>query len=337
MRFLIQSAGLILCLLVSTKVALANDSWALEYNATCYTAPYDTYENFIESFVQRNNNPRYDRAYFESEFPEERFRKLRFELDCRWLIYRSGNAMVGGFAVFPREFDGEKLPVIIYNRAGHGPTNAVGFVDIFKNILPLAEAGYMVIGSQYRGGGGVFSGMSNGQDEYGGRDLNDVLRLIDVAQAIGPADESRVGLYGRARGSMMSFMAARERPTAFKALASAATLSDLEQWVAEWGESDHPASRYIPDYASRGQATLQERSVINWAEELPRTMPILLIHGQRDWNLTMDQSQKLAARLEAIGHPHELITYSHADHQFTNYRGDLSNALIEFFDTHLKP
>ncbi|WP_194756090.1 alpha/beta hydrolase family protein [Aliidiomarina indica] len=337
MRLLIQSAGLILCLLMSASMARANDSWSLEYNATCYTPPYDTYNNFIDHFVQRNRNPRYDRAHFESEFPEERFRTMRTQMDCRWLIYRNGNAMVGGFALFPREFEGEKLPVIIYNRPGHGPTHGVSFVDIFNQMLPLAEAGYLVIGSQYRGGGGVFSGMSNGTDEYGGRDLGDVLRLIDVAQAIAPADENRVGLYGRSRGSMMSFLAARERPNAFKAIASAATLSDLEQWVNEWGEAEHPAPRYIPDYAERGNETLRERSVINWAHELPRSMPVLLLHGQRDWNLTPEQSQNLAARLDELGHPHELILYSHADHQFTSYQRDLNNALIKFFDAHVKP
>ncbi|RUO35718.1 alpha/beta hydrolase family protein [Aliidiomarina sanyensis] len=341
MRFYLTPllSALLLSFLLVSPHASASDTWSLEYNATCFTPPYDTYENFIDQFVQRNTNPRYDRAYFERIYPAAQFQSLRTDFDCRWLVYRNGTAYVGGFAVFPREFsgkdDGAKLPVIIYNRAGHGPTHGVSFADIFQRIFPLAEAGFMVIGSQYRGGGGVFSGMSNGTDEYGGRDLSDVLRLPQVAEAVGPADAERVGLYGRARGSMMSFMAARARPSAFKALASAATVSDLGAWIDEW-DGDHAATRYIPDFTENETTALQARSVIEWADELSSDLPILLIHGQRDWNLPATQSEALSARLNELGHSHELLLWSHADHQFTNYRSDLTQALIDFFSTHLK-
>jgi len=63
-------------------------------------------------------------------------------------------------------------PCVIYNRGGNrdfgGLLVAHGAITLGK----LAKEGYVVIASQYRGNGG-----SEGQEEFGGKDVNDLFIL----------------------------------------------------------------------------------------------------------------------------------------------------------------
>lgn len=323
---------LALCAAIAVLANANAQSISVEYNATCYTAPNDSYAAMQAQFLQRN--PGRSAEQFQQRLTEDAFDAMRRDINCRWIVYQHDGVYVGGFALIPRNVEGP-LPVIIYNRAGQGPTGAVNFDQLVNELRPLAEAGFMVIGSQYRGGGGVFPQMPNGTDEYGGADVRDVLALPSVAAQLANIDEQRIGLLGRVRGSMMSFLAAKAEPSRFKAMVSAVTVSDLNAWVADWGAEHHPASRYIPNFATDGDAQMKARSAVQWADELPEDMPILLIHGGRDWEVGREQAEQLAAALEAAGRQHELTVYSHANHQLAPYQDDFLEDVLAFFRQHL--
>ena len=72
-----------------------------------------------------------------------------------------------------------KYPCIIYNRGGNRDFGALKVDQRSLNLAKLASHGYIVIASQYRGDGG-----SEGQEEFGGKDVNDVLNLMDVLEEI---------------------------------------------------------------------------------------------------------------------------------------------------------
>jgi len=46
-------------------------------------------------------------------------------------------------------------------------------------MVPYVEAGYVTVGSQYRGGGG-----SEGTDAFGGADVEDVLNLVALLKRL---------------------------------------------------------------------------------------------------------------------------------------------------------
>lgn len=305
---------------------------SIEYNATCYTAPNDSYESLQAQFIQRN--PGRSPEQFQERLSEASFDTMREDINCRWFVYQHDGIYVGGFALIPRNVEGP-LPVIIYNRAGQGPTGAVNFDQLLYDLRPFADAGFMVIGSQYRGGGGVFPQMPNGSDEYGGADVRDILALPNLAAQLADIDKDRIVMLGRVRGSMMSFLAAKAQPGQFKAIVSVATIGDLNAWVADWGAEHHPARRYIPDFSTDGDAQMQARSAIQWADELPADLPILLLHGSRDWDVSDEQSQRLAAALAAADRPHQLTIYPRANHQLVPYQDDYIRDVIAFFRRHL--
>jgi dienelactone hydrolase len=67
--------------------------------------------------------------------------------------------------------------------------------------VPSQEAD-VVVGSQYRGAAG-----SEGKDEFGGADLNDVMNLLPLLEALPNADPSRIGMAGFSRGALMTYLA----------------------------------------------------------------------------------------------------------------------------------
>jgi len=57
------------------------------------------------------------------------------------------------------------------------------------------------------GGGQSVPGQwgSEGKEEFGGRDANDILNCIPMLSNIGKADTGRIGMYGWSRGGMMTY------------------------------------------------------------------------------------------------------------------------------------
>lgn len=113
------------------------------------------------------------------------------------ITYRNDGLTIGGVMVSPRTPG--RHPVIIYN---HGNVMDVGRI-ILAEILEfnrLAERGYIVLASTYRGAGG-----SEGQPSMDGGDVSDSLALIRVAEGLPDADPTRIGMWGFSRGGFVTY------------------------------------------------------------------------------------------------------------------------------------
>ena len=91
----------------------------------------------------------------------------------------------------------------------------------------------------------------------------------------------------------------------------------------------------IPHYATEKKKAFEKRSVINWVNELPRGMPILLLHGDADKRVNVENARDLAAELTKLKHPHELKIYSKGDHSLRKNRKDVNSRVIAWFTKHL--
>jgi len=115
--------------------------------------------------------------YEEKKF-SEKFHFLE-NVNMYEITYLSDGFKIQSFAAIPKK-EG-KHPVIIYNRGGNRDFGALQlFRGKFKYPVAyyfskMASEGYVVIGCNYRG-----CGESEGNDEFGGKDINDVLNLIEV-------------------------------------------------------------------------------------------------------------------------------------------------------------
>ena len=105
-------------------------------------------------------------------YPPELFREFKETVDCSRILYASVGLKIVGFILKPRAPASVGYPVVIYNHGGNSQIASLDDTSLLR-LTWLVHAGYMVIASQYRGCGG-----SEGDDEIGGADVNDVLKSI---------------------------------------------------------------------------------------------------------------------------------------------------------------
>jgi acetyl esterase/lipase len=100
---------------------------------------------------------------------------------------------------------------------------------------------------------------------------------------------------------------------------------DLREWV---GPNDQfPALEFDPQLAE---------SVSPLLHVTPDDAPTLLVHGDQDGLVKLDNSERILAALEKQKVPCKLIVMKGAGHHFPGEHGkQATQALIEWFDTHL--
>ena len=152
----------------------------------CFQTTPD-YESWVASIVQRTGAAPVSKAQLESLVPARTFAFARAAFDCHVVTYDSGGHTVSGYVVRPKGDDADRLPLLVYNRGGNGAFGRLDALQLFQTLLPLAKAGHVVVASQYRDA-----------DEFGGRDVDDVMRLIDLSRTLPGTDGDRVFLWARA-------------------------------------------------------------------------------------------------------------------------------------------
>lgn len=271
------------------------------------------------------------RAFPEGAIPESAYQKM---LDSYNAItglmimrvnYKNDGLAMNGIMASPKT--GKVKGLVVYNRGGSGNFGILTLHAIMRQFVPLARAGYMVIGSNYRGNDG-----GEGQDEFGGRDVDDVFALHEVISEIVEEPTPRY-IIGHSRGGMMSYLMLKKGfPT--KAAVAIAAVSDLSGWEHIRPEIyEKVYKRYIPNFATDEEAVLAERSVIRWPEKIKA--PLLLLHGTGDDKVPHNQSEKLAAALKAIGSPHELVLYEGGNHALTRQWDDVTKRILDWLGSHV--
>ncbi|MBX2874727.1 MAG: prolyl oligopeptidase family serine peptidase [Saprospiraceae bacterium] len=260
----------------------------------------------------------------------ERFHYFE-EVDVFGITYWSDGLRIKGFMLQPKE---EGIyPCIIYNRGGsldYGTlTHHVSSIGLGE-LARLASAGYVIVASQYRGNGG-----GEGHEEYGGADIRDVLNLIPLLTHSTTADTSRIGMFGWSRGGAMTFQTLK-RTNKIKVAAVGGAGTDylaiakntpfLDKYWAEW----------VPGYAENRTATLQQRSVIHWVDQLPRNVPMLLLQGNLDWKVKANLVLELALEFERYLIPYRLVMFDKGKHAIKEHREEVFEQLTRWFNRYLR-
>jgi len=232
--------------------------------------------------------------------------------------YWSDGYRVTGF--FGRPKDDGLHPVIIYNRGG---CREYGVLEGWEVAL-FVEAGYVAVASQYRGNAG-----SEGQAEFGGADVNDVLNLVPLLKQLPYVDPDRIGMMGHSRGGMMTYLALKQETLAgTHDIKAAATVGGLADLFMSCEEGHTYCFSMVGGWPEDDPALYESRSATHWPELI--NAPLLIQHGEADSRVSVEQSRKLAEALKEAGKTLELITYPGEDHELSEHRGGLPEALTWF-------
>ena len=303
-----------------------------ETGRSCFSGVRASYDDWAAAAVDGNEGVNLDT--FHARFPAADYETYKNDLDCNVITYPVGDLTVRGIYVRPKEQGSRDLPVLIVNRGGNGPSGAWNFRGMFNRVFPLAHAGYIVIGSQYRGSRRGGDPAIYGSDEFGGADIDDVLALVELIDRLPGADETRIGMYGWSRGGMMALLAAA-RTDRLKAMAVGGTPTDLAAELAVRPEMERVFRARIPNYDENKQAALEARSAVYWADGIDPDLPILILHGRRDERVSLRSARELARVLGARRHPHKLVIYEDGSHGLLERNPEVMAELRAWFDRHL--
>lgn len=245
------------------------------------------------------------------------------DVNIERITYMHEGLKITGVVASPKAAAAKNTDIIIYNRGGSGNYGLLALHTILRQFIPLARAGYVVSGSNYRGNDG-----GDGKDEFGGRDVDDVVTLHDITRAHPLVNDKPCFVIGHSRGGMMTYLLMK-RGFPMRAAIAIAAVSDLfgsETFRQELRENVH--KRYIPDFETNENEALQSRSAIYWPEKL--NAPLLLLHGTKDEAVPYEQSVALAAKLQALHATHELVTYENGNHSLVRHWSEVSAQILDW-------
>lgn len=260
---------------------------------------------------------------------ETLLRKLQDSVDFYRITYLSDGLKVTGYIAEPRF--GTRYPCIISNRGGNrdfGQWDPLWFAIVGGR---MASWGYVVVASQYRGNDG-----GEGMEEFGGKDVNDVLNLIPVLEFLPKADTSRIGMEGASRGGMMTYISLK-RTCRLKAAVVTAGVADLVKGISQRPEMEKFVyAELIPDYSNRKTEELKNRSALYWADKMCKTTPLLIMQGSSDWRVDPTQSLELVQKLYEFKVPVRFILFEGADHFISEFRNETWSETKRHFDYYLR-
>jgi dienelactone hydrolase len=262
---------------------------------------------------------------FKNAYPKEAVEKMRASADLELLKikYMSDGLKIVGFIYKPKVTTGKRLPAIIFNRGGlaDGAIGTANFNYLWE-MHRYASEGFVVLASQYRGTDG-----SEGKDEAGGADTNDIMSLIPLARSLGYVDMDRLFMWGYSRGAIMTLQAIR-RGAPLRAAVVVGAPTDSTTQANNPGFLQFARNVY-PDFDARKEEHLKSRSAVLWADKID--IPLLIVQGGADPGVKPTQAMALAQRMEEAGKLYELIIYAKDDHPVSHNAEDRLRKTIDWF------
>ncbi len=226
------------------------------------------------------------------------------------LHYKSDGLIVKGVLLTPENFDAAKnYPTVIYNRGGHREFGSFTVCKKKKLADMFANHGYLVFIPQLRGVAG-----GEGQEEWGGAEINDILTLERIASRSGLVEKSKLYMVGWSRGAMSTWLAIKQGSKVNAAVTiagptdlflSAKTRPDLEKLVA---------AQLVPGFENQRYQAYRERSSFFWPEKL-KDIPLLSLQGTKDWRVDVLHAKKLELVLAPINPRFKVIYYKGEGHE----------------------
>jgi len=242
------------------------------------------------------------------------------------ITYVSDGLKVLGYISYPTN-KSLKYPCVIWNRGGYENKGVIDQFTARGMFGQIASWGYVVFASQYRG-----NAISDGKDEVGGNDVNDILNLISLTDEFDFADKSICGIEGWSRGGMMSYLTLI-RKSDFKCAVFIGAISDFKNYVKSSENRISIYKKILGDIDF--EKKLDERTVINFVDKLP-DIPYLIMHGKSDETIPFEQSVKIAEKISEINYNNQLILFEDGDHYLKKHRKEVDELRRKWYEKYLR-
>lgn len=193
---------------------------------------------------------------------------------------------------------------MLYLRGG---IKNVGMVRPAK-VSQFAAEGFIVFAPFYRGNWG-----GEGNEDFAGDDREDAFAAFELLRSHPSVAGSRVHIFGFSRGGVMALLTG----VRFEEAASVVTwggVSDMELTYVERKDLRRMMKRVIGGSPKTAGAEFKYRTPLYQLEKL--RSPVLIIHGLRDENVSIEHAYRLEQSLAALNKEVETWYFEHVNHYF---------------------
>lgn len=210
-------------------------------------------------------------------------------VDLFKIRYLSDDLEIEGFIAKPTQKKQLKLPAIIFCRGGN---QSFGMLNGFqlKMINELSMQGFVVLASQLRG-----NMSSEGVDEFGGKDLNDILKLIDIAKDLDFVDEKNINILGYSRGGTNAYQISKLTDN-INSVAVVGAPTDKFESIKFRESMYHNVYKPLFGDTIKNREEYIKRSPVFWHEKINE--PLLILHGSDDNRVALEEVQQLIDSLK---------------------------------------
>jgi dipeptidyl aminopeptidase/acylaminoacyl peptidase len=230
--------------------------------------------------------------------------------EMRNVHWMNGATRVQGWLMLPKDFVPDKKYPLIVNVHG-GPSAACMSRWSDRGMGAESAMGYFVLCPNPRGSYGQGEAFTQGNvKDFGGGDFRDVLAGVDEISKQYPIDRRRIGIRGHSYGGYMT-MWAETQTRRFAAAVAGAGLSD---WLSYYGLNDID-EWMIPFFGASvydDPAVYAKSDPMHFVKAVKT--PTLILVGDRDGEVPMEQSVEWWHALTTLHVPTKLVVYPNEGH-----------------------
>lgn len=241
----------------------------------------------------------------------------------RSISYKARDGVeIPGYLTVPAGMRAENLPLIVMPHGG--PISRDSWEFFFLREF-LVSRGYGVLQMNFRGSSGYgWEWFAQAHQDWGGLTHADITDGTRWAIQQGIADPKRVCIVGWSFGGYAALLSAVRNGDLYRCCASIAGVSDLGDLLRE---SNYFSNRaFVREQLGTQKEKLREDSPLRQARNI--SMPVLLIHGDRDIQVDVGHSRQMASALKSAEKPYQAIFLKNGTHQL-NRQSDRITLLTE--------
>jgi dipeptidyl aminopeptidase/acylaminoacyl peptidase len=241
-----------------------------------------------------------------------------------------GTEIEGIFYLPPGYEEGLKYPTLL--RIHGGPVSQYALSFNFEAHL-FAANGYVVVTTNPRGSSGYGQDFSHALfADWGNKDYEDVIAGVDYAIEEGWADEDRLGVGGWSYGGILTdhVIVKTDR---FK---GAITGASEFLYVTNYGH-DHYQQYWEGELGLpwENREAWERISPFNQVDKV--TTPTLIMGGEKDWNVPINNGEQLYQALRRMGKTTELVVYPGQGHGLSlPYQVDRYERYLKWYGKYVK-
>jgi len=245
---------------------------------------------------------------------------------------------ISGYLTLPKDVKQNSQPFLPTIILPHGGPTARDWQRYDYQVQFLVNRGYAVFQMNFRGSSGYgFDFEKAGYGQWGQAMQDDITDGVYWLINQGVSDPNRICIYGASYGGYAALMGAVRTPDIFQCSVSLNGVSDLNQIVKYAKKSIGPFGAMHIGNERTDRKALRQHSPLNRADDVD--IPVLLVHGNYDRTVPIDQSIQMAKALKNSEKQVKFVVLEGSGHSLRQrrHRNRFLTELEMFLGEHLGP